>query len=356
MLIVNYIRIMQKVFLIIGFFISSTLLFGQTSSEKKFRINTIAFYNVENLFDTINDPKTWDDDRTPKGKDRWTSIIYEKKLNNIAKVIGDIGSDLTMEAPSVIGLCEIENYKVLEDLINTESLQRENYQIIHYDSPDERGIDVALLFKKNRFQPTSSKIYPLYLKRKNGTRDYTRDHLLVSGYLDKDPIHFIINHWPSRSGGQMRSEPGRILAGILNKRIIDSILKFNPKANIISMGDFNDNPGDKSIKPTLNSVFKKSEIKDDQLYNPMEELFRKGHGSYRYRGKWDMIDQFFLSKNLVDNKTGLFFLKAAVFNKKYLINPSGKYEGYPFKSFAGGKFLNGYSDHFPIYLYLAKEY
>ena len=347
---------MKRLLVITVFFISSNFLVGQTDSKKNFLVNTIAFYNVENLFDTINDPKTWDDDRTPKGKDKWTSIIYKKKLNNIAKVIADIGFDLTNQAPSIIGLCEIENRRVLEDLIKTESLIKEDYQIIHYDSPDERGIDVAMLFKQNRFKLSSSKTYPLYLKRKDGSRDYTRDHLLVSGFLDKDPIHFIINHWPSRSGGQMRSEPSRILAGKVNKKIIDSILQSNPKANIISMGDFNDNPSDKSIKPILNTTFKKSKIKEGQLFNPMEELYRKGYGSYRYRGKWDMIDQFFLSKNLVDNENGLFFLKASVFNKKYLINPSGKYEGYPFKSFAGGKFLNGYSDHFPIYLYLAKEY
>ena len=347
---------MKKLFFITVFFICSDILTGQTNNNKKYLVNTIAFYNVENLFDTINDPKTWDDDRTPKGRDRWTSHIYKKKINNISKVIAEIGFDLTKEPPSIIGLCEIENRSVLEDLIKTESLSNENYEIIHFDSPDERGIDVAMLFKADRFTPTLSKTYPLYLKRKDGSRDYTRDHLLVSGYLDKNPIHFIINHWPSRSGGQMRSEPGRILAGILNKKIIDSILELNPKANIISMGDFNDNPGDKSIKPILNTVYNKEEIIDGQLYNPMEELYKMGYGSYKYRGKWDMIDQFILSKNLVEDKNGLFFLKAAVFNKKYLINPSGKYEGYPYKSFAGGKFLNGYSDHFPIYLYLAKEY
>ena len=342
--------------LFIGLFVTSNFLLSQTNSKKQFLVNTIAFYNVENLFDTINDPKTRDDDRTPKGRDKWTNIIYQKKLKNIAKVIADIGSDLTGSSPSIIGLCEIENRNVLEDLINTNSLKKENYDIIHYDSPDERGVDVAMLFKKNRFKPSSAKTYPLFLKRKDQSIDYTRDHLLVSGYLDNERIHFIINHWPSRSGGQMKSEPNRILAGKLNKKIIDSILLSNPKANIINMGDFNDNPKDKSIKPILNSVYKKSQMNNNQLYNPMEELFQKGYGSYRYRGKWDMIDQFFLSKNLVENKKGLFFLKAAVFNKKYLINPQGKYEGYPFKSFAGGKFLNGYSDHFPIFLYLAKEY
>tara|TARA_B100001175_G_C19479236_1_gene626140 strand:- start:667 stop:1710 length:1044 start_codon:yes stop_codon:yes gene_type:complete len=335
---------------------SLNILHSQTDSKKNYLINTIAFYNVENLFDTINDPKTWDDDRTPKGKDRWTSIIYNKKIENIAKVIADIGSELTKSSPSIIGLCEIENKRVLIDLIKTKSLINENYGIVHFDSPDERGVDVAMLFKTNRFRPTIAKAFPLFLKKSDGGIDYTRDHLLVSGYLDNELIHFIINHWPSRSGGLMKSEPNRILAGKLNKKIIDSILISNPKAKIISMGDFNDNPDDKSIKPILNTVFKKTEIKSGQLYNPMEELFKKGYGSYKYRGKWDMIDQFMLSENLVKDKNGLFFLKAGVFNKKYLINPEGKYEGYPYKSFAGGKFLNGYSDHFPIYLYLGKMF
>ena len=347
---------MKKNILVLFLFLNLNIICGQIKSNESYQVNTIAFYNVENLFDTLDDPLTSDDDRTPMGKDKWTNDIYQKKLKNIAKVIADIGSDLTGSSPSIIGLCEIENRGVLEDLINTNSLKKENYDIIHYDSPDERGVDVAMLFKKNRFKPSSSKTYPLFLKRKDQSIDYTRDHLLVSGYLDNEQIHFIINHWPSRSGGQMKSEPNRILAGKLNKKIIDSILRSNPKANIINMGDFNDNPKDKSIKPILNSVYKKSQMNNNQLYNPMEELFQKGYGSYRYRGKWDMIDQFFLSKNLVENKKGLFFLKAAVFNKKYLINPQGKYEGYPFKSFAGGKFLNGYSDHFPIFLYLAKEY
>ncbi len=347
---------MKKNILVLFLFLNLNIICGQIKSNESYQVNTIAFYNVENLFDTLDDPLTSDDDRTPMGKDKWTNDIYQKKLKNIAKVIADIGSDLTGSSPSIIGLCEIENRGVLEDLINTKSLKKENYDIIHYDSPDERGVDVAMLFKKNRFKPSSSKTYPLFLKRKDQSIDYTRDHLLVSGYLDNEQIHFIINHWPSRSGGQMKSEPNRILAGKLNKKIIDSILRSNPKANIINMGDFNDNPKDKSIKPILNSVYKKSKMKNNQLYNPMEELFQKGYGSYKYRGKWDMIDQFFLSKNLVENKKGLFFLKAAVFNKKYLINPQGKYEGYPFKSFAGGKFLNGYSDHFPIFLYLAKEY
>ena len=152
----------------------------------------------------------------------------------------------------------------------------------------------------------------------------------------------------------MRSEPGRIKAGILNRKIIDSILSTNPNAKIINMGDFNDNPTDKSVKPILLTNSNKSRTKQNQLYNPTEELFKKGYGTYRYRGKWDMIDQIMISNQLLDD-SGIFFLKAGVFNKKYLINSEGKYEGYPFKSFAGGKFLGGYSDHFPIYILLAQE-
>ena len=301
---------MKIIPIILVLFLNSFYLCSQDLNEKKYIVNTIAFYNVENLFDTFDDPNTFDDDRTPKGKDKWTNDIYKKKIINIARVIADIGFDLTKSGPSIVGLCEIENKKVLNDLINKTPLIKENYGIVHYDSPDERGVDVAMLYKKDRFKVKSSKVHPLYLKRKDGSIDYTRDHLVVTGELDNDPIYFIINHWPSRAGGQMKSEPSRVLAGELNKKIIDSILKENPRAYIINMGDFNDNPNDKSIQSNLNSISKKTEMEFNQLYNPMTELYKKGYGSYKYRGDWDMIDQFFLSKNLVDDRNGLFFLAA----------------------------------------------
>jgi len=342
-------------FLSFLFFFISVTCWSQLDPTKKYSVNTVAFYNVENLFDTIDDPKTNDDDRTPNGKDKWTEEIYKLKSQNIAKVISEIGKDIVGTSPSIIGLCEIENKKVLIDLIKNKELSAQGYSIAHFDSPDERGVDVALLFKRSKFKPTFAKAYPLYLTRDNGETDFTRDHLLVSGFLENEMIHFIVNHWPSRAGGMMRSEPGRIKAGILNRKIIDSILSINPKAKIINMGDFNDNPTDKSIKPTLLTSSSKSRTKKNQLYNPSEQLFKKGYGTYRYRGKWDMIDQFMISSQLLNDDSGMFFLKAGIFNKNYLINSEGKYEGYPFKSFAGGKFLGGYSDHFPIYILLAQE-
>lgn len=346
---------MKKSILILLLIINYKLVFSQISSNESYSVNTIAFYNVENLFDTIDDPVTRDDDRTPQGKDKWTIDIYNKKLKNISRVINEIGSDLTNTTPTIVGLCEVENKKVLQDLINTNLLKNSNYRIIHFDSPDERGVDVALLYKTEKFNPSAVKTYPLYLKNSNGTKDFTRDHLVVSGFLENEMIYLIVNHWPSRAGGQMKSEKKRISAGMLNRKIIDSILVKDPKAKIINMGDFNDNPSDRSIKPVLKTLSNKKKLLDYELFNPMEVLFDKGYGTYKYRDKWDMLDQFMITKSLVSENTGHFFLKASVYSKKYMINPQGRYEGYPFKSFASGKFLGGFSDHFPIYLYLAKK-
>ena len=346
---------MKKIVLILFLFLNFELVYAQIDSDESYEVNTIAFYNVENLFDTINDPLTRDDDRTPMGKDKWTVDIYRKKLLNLSKVINEIGADLTGESPTIIGLCEVENKKVLVDLINTKLLKISKYEIIHYDSPDERGVDVALIYKKGKFKPTSSKIYPLHLKTSTGEIDFTRDHLLVSGYLNNEKIHFIVNHWPSRAGGQMKSEKKRISAGLLNRKIIDSILRINPVAKIINMGDFNDNPNDKSIKPILKTSSLKENLSEGELFNPMDILFKKGYGTYKFRGRWDMLDQFMLTQSLILENEGHFFLKASVYSKKYMVNPKGKYQGYPYKSFAGGRFLDGFSDHFPIYLYLAKK-
>lgn len=165
-------------------------------------VRTVAFYNVENLFDTINDPLKFDDDRTPEGADRWTSKVYNDHVDKIAKVISEIGSDITRQAPDIVGLCEVENQDVIVDLINTEHLRKYDYGIVHYDSPDARGVDVALIYKKGIFKPVSTSKHPLVIFDADGKRRYTRDQLLVSGMLDGELVHFIVNHWPSRSGGR----------------------------------------------------------------------------------------------------------------------------------------------------------
>ena len=258
----------KSVILILFIFISVS------AQEKKYILNTVAFYNVENLFDTIDDPdNNWDEARTPKGEDKWTEKKYNIKLNNLAKVLPIIGSDVTNSHPAILGLCEVENKQVLIDLLSTNKMKDLNYGIIHFDSKDWRGIDVALLFDATKFIPRNAKTYPLKVDYR-GKPSFSRDVLVVFGFLEKEPINFIVNHWPSRGGGQP-SIAQRFKAGELNRRIIDSILSINPKSKIISMGDFNDDPSDPSIKIALKTKSNKNTTEFYEMYNPMEFLHEK---------------------------------------------------------------------------------
>ena len=336
------------------FILIGSSLFAQ--KESQYQIRTIAFYNVENLFDTQNDSLTKDEDRTPNGKDQWTLKRYRRKINNTATVLAEIGNTITNTSPDIIGLCEIENITVLEDLIAHPVLLDKGYGIVHFNSPDERGIDVALLYKKNVFLPVNFISHRLLLHTQEGFRDYTRDQLVVEGLLDKETIHFIVNHWPSRSGGAARSNPYRLAAAKLNKRIIDSISRINSKAKIISMGDLNDDPIDDSLKKILRTQGEKNKLEDGALYNPMEHLFKKGIGSLAYRDKWYLFDQFFMTKTLALPPQNTYtYWKTGVYNPAYLLNPNGKYKEYPFRTYAGGNYSGGYSDHFPVYLYLIRK-
>ncbi|MGB5820445.1 MAG: endonuclease/exonuclease/phosphatase family protein [Saonia sp.] len=335
------------------FFIS---FLGFSQEKKSYQLRTIAFYNVENLFDTINDSLIFDDDRTPQGKDRWTFERYTSKVESISKVLSEIGAKISKTSPDIIGLCEVENKQVLEDLVHHAHLKNKKYGIVHFDSPDERGIDVALLYKKDVFLPTSFASYRLLLFNEEEERDYTRDQLVVAGFLDDEKIYFTVNHWPSRSGGELRSRPYRVAAAKLNKRILDSITKLNPDAKIISMGDLNDDPTDDSLKKILKTKGEKSSLEANELFNPMERLYKKGAGSLAYRDKWNLFDQIFFTSNLVNHMEGHYrFWKAGVFNPSYVITQNGPYKGYPFRTYAGGSYTGGYSDHFPVYVYLIRE-
>ena len=328
---------------------------GVSQKENTYKIRTIAFYNVENLFDIENDSLTYDDDRTPNGKDHWTEERYHHKIENIAQVISDIGINQVKSPPDLIGLCEIENKKVLEDLVHHPSLQKMDYRIIHFDSPDERGIDVALVYKSSAFLPTSFQSRRLLLQNDVGERDYTRDQLVVGGLLDDEQIYCIVNHWPSRSGGESRSKPNRLAAATLNKNIIDSILRQDHSAKIISMGDLNDDPVDDSLKKILKTQGERKNLEENALFNPMEKLYKKGIGSLAYRDQWNLFDQLFFTANFLDQKQeGYRFWKANVFTAPYLFTSKGKYKGYPFRTYAGGTYTGGYSDHFPVYLMLIK--
>ncbi|WP_150451107.1 endonuclease/exonuclease/phosphatase family protein [Arenibacter lacus] len=333
-----------------------SLVIGMYSqAPKSYQIRTVAFYNVENLFDTHRDSLTFDGDFTPTGKNQWTQERYRKKLDNITQVLYQIGREVTHNAPDIIGLCEIENRGVLEDLIQHPTLRDLDYDIIHFDSPDERGIDVALLYRQSAFLPTSFRSHRLLLTKEEIFRDYTRDQLVVGGLLDGEPLHFIVNHWPSRSGGEARSRPNRIAAARLNKRIIDSIIRQSPDAKIISMGDFNDDPTDYSFKKILKIKTKEEILEPSELYNPMENLYKKGLGTLAYRDRWNLFDQLYFTANLyMEPKSGYRFWKAGIFNPPYLIDPKGQYKGYPLRTYANGNYVGGYSDHFPVYLFLIR--
>jgi endonuclease/exonuclease/phosphatase family metal-dependent hydrolase len=334
------------------------LTFSSWAQDKrKFKIHTIAFYNVENLFDTINDPQKFDEASPIMELKFNRQEIYKKKVKNMARVISEIGADVAHNSPAIIGIAEVENRSVVEDLANDDALYAKDYGIIHFDSPDARGIDVALMYQKALFTPIDVskhelKIYDDITRK----RVYTRDQLLVSGKLDGELIHVIVNHWPSRSGGEARSRPKRVAAARLNKRIIDSLQAIDPYAKIFSMGDLNDDPTNASLKEVLKTEKDKNKVKLKGLYNPMENFYRKGLGSNAYRDAWSLFDQIIISKPLLENDYSSFrFYKAGIFNKLYLTNKEGRYKGYPLRSFANGGFTNGFSDHFPVYVHVIKE-
>ncbi len=323
----------------------------------QYRATTVAFYNLENLFDIYDSEETNDKDFLPQGSYAWNMEKYENKLANMSKVISQIGSDVVSEGPAVIGVCEVENRKVLEDLVATPLLASKEYSIIHFDSPDERGIDNALLYQKRFFIPTNSKAYNVVLEEKeNGDIDYTRDVLLVSGRLNGEKVHFLVNHWPSRSGGEARSQPRRIAAARVNMRIMDSIKQHEPNAKIMVMGDFNDHPNNESIKGVLNTSKKMKKTKEGQLFNPFYKYYKKGLGTTAWRDSWGLFDMIIVSSALINGDPGkLKYYRAGVFRQPWLTQKTGKYKGYPLRTHAGGAYMNGYSDHFAVYVILVRE-
>jgi predicted extracellular nuclease len=344
-----------RIFFLIFFLIGLSDL---TAQEKKtFKIHTIAFYNLENLFDPINDPNKFDEASPIMEMETNREEVYKKKVHNMARVIADIGLETTQNSPAIIGVSEIENREVIEDVVNDSLLRNKDYGIVHFDSPDSRGIDVGLLYQKQLFTPIQSSKHVLKIyDDANGKRVSTRDQLLVSGTLEGDMIHVIVNHWPSRRGGEERSRPKRVAAAKLNKHIIDSLQSLDPYAKIFTLGDFNDDPINPSIKKVLKAEKNKNRVGFKGIYNPFEGFYKNGLGTTAYRDAWSLFDQILMTKPLLEKDYSSFrFYKAGIFNKNYLINMKGQYKGYPFRSFAEGGFTGGFSDHFPVYVFVIKE-
>ena len=342
-------------FLVVLFFVSGFIA-GSHVQAQKVKAGVIAFYNLENLFDTIDTHNVLDTEFTPESPKLWNSDRYWKKIDHMASVIAQLGSHEKVAGPAVIGLSEMENRAVLEDLVNSPRLRDLNYQIIHYDSPDLRGIDVALLYQPRYFTVTNTRSVPLIIHGEDGERIYTRDQLQVSGLFDGEPMHFIVNHWPSRRGDSGSSANLRNAAARLTRSLVDSIAKEDNNAKVIVMGDLNDDPTNESVRLYLKARDDQNRLKNDQMFNALGTHFKRGIGSLAYRDQWNLFDQIILSQSLLDNKhNGYHYHSSRVFNESFLVQQEGRYKGYPFRFYAGNNYLGGYSDHFPVYILLVKE-
>jgi len=348
-------KLLQTALLTVVFFIGAHLVSAQDKQEKKYKMGCVAFYNLENLYDTINDPNKNDDEFTPDGTYKWNGKRYYQKLSNMATVISQIGNEYVKGGPVVIGFSEVENRAVLEDLIKQDSLKASHYGIVHFDGPDQRGDDVALLYQKDKFTVTDSKSVRLTMP------DYpdfiTRDQLVVAGKFDGETMYFIVNHWPSRRGGEKRSASKRNAAADLCKSIVDSIQKIDAGAKIIIMGDLNDDPNNKSVSKHLGAKSDINEVGSIELFNPMYNMLKKeGLGSLAYRDNWNLFDQIIFTGTLLGKDMSTYtFFKAKVFNRNFLTQKEGAFSGYPFRTYVGSTWMGGYSDHFPVYIFLAKE-
>lgn len=344
-----------KFALVVLFFFSIAVSHAQ--EKKLFKIHTIAFYNLENLFDTINDPTKFDEASPIMELATNRSSVYKNKVRNMARVISEIGLKDTNNAPAVIGVSEVENREVLEDVVNDTMLRDKDYGIVHYHSPDARGIDVALLYQKKLFTPIATSSHELKIYDDETRKQvYTRDQLLVSGELDGDLIHIIVNHWPSRSGGEAKSRPKRVAAAKLTKRLVDSLQVIDPYAKVFIMGDLNDDPTNESVKKVLNTERNKEKVGLKGIYNPYENYFKDGLGTTAYRDAWSLFDQILFTEPLLEKDYASYrFYKAGIYNENFLTQKTGQYKGYPFRSWSYSGFTDGFSDHFPVYVYVVKE-
>ncbi len=332
------------------------LSFGSNAQNKQVTVACVGFYNFENLFDTYDDPNINDEEFLPNGLRAWTMERYKEKLTNLAQVVSEIGHELTPDGVAILGVAEIENRRVLEDFIKQKAVASRNYEIVHHDSPDRRGIDVALLYQPKYFKVLDSRPIPLIIYDENGERNYTRDILYVSGELHGEPVHVLVNHWPSRRSGEKATRPLRNAGALICKNIKDSLLTINPHAKVIVMGDLNDDPISPSVKDVLACKTDINKVRQGDFYNPWYDLYRSGIGTLAYQDAWSLFDQIILSEGLVGKSKDTYkFIKAVVHNRPYLIQKTGQYKGYPFRTFDFDNYIAGYSDHFAVYVFLVRE-
>lgn len=329
-------------------------------AQKNYKVAVVGFYNLENLYDTVDNPIKNDDEFLPHSDKRYNTSVYTDKLTRLATVLSQIGTDVpgipNRDGLALIGVAEIENDTVLTDLVNHELLKKRGYKIVHYDSRDARGVDVALLYNPKYFTVEASD--KLFVQLPGGSKDayYTRDILWVKGKLDGETVHVYVNHWPSRSGGEERSAPARKAAAAVAKNHIDSIAKADGNQKVILMGDLNDDPISPSITEVLQAKGKAKDVRDGGLFNPWMELFKNGIGTLAYQDNWNLFDQIIISHPwLKKEQGGFFYHKQFIFNKEFMMENTGRYRGYPMRTWDGNTYRGGYSDHFPTYIVLLKK-
>jgi len=336
-------NMMLRRFLIYFFFLISAIVHAQKQGKDYIRM---MFYNVENYFDTVDDPTTNDNAFLPEGSMHWTQTRYMEKRNNIFRVIANVGE---WDPPALVGLCEVENREVLDDLVKNTPLAKYPYKIIHKDSPDQRGIDVALLYRSDYLKCTGQQFIRV---RFANNRQRTRDILYATlCTLQGDTLHVFVNHWPSRTSGQKQSEPGRILTASLVRQKVDSIFSRNAMANIAITGDFNDNPPDKSLISELQALNDTTHAKPSTLFNLSAYKMKESTGTIKYQGKWSVFDQIIVSGGLLRGSLHTDVNQCHIFRADYLFEPDTRYQGVkPFRTYIGLKYNHGFSDHLPVYV------
>lgn len=328
---------------------------------RQYMVFGVAFYNLENLFDTINNNGTYDLEFSPQGSRQWDGRKYWSKINNLARAITAMTTPTTPNGPAIIGVSEIENKSVLDDLVKavdnrlrSEGKQPWNLQVIHHDSPDRRGVDVSCLYnpRQFRFLNVSNSLLSI-----PGNPEFrSRDQMCVTGILGGDTVSVIVNHWPSRLGGKAQSSYLREAAGALSKHIADSLWSLRPNQGVIVLGDLNDDPQDRSCAVALGAKKEPGDVAPHGFYNPWWKILDKGIGTLAYKGQWNLFDQIIVSGTLLEhNGASLYFKNAKVNNFDFLKDTQGTRQNYPLRTYSAGVFLDGYSDHFPTEIFLVKE-
>ena len=355
--------LMKRIVIIALVFLAGLSIHAQTRQNY-----VVGFYNLENLFDTYDDPVKNDEEFLPEGKNQWTEVKYQKKLFNMATVIAEMAK-ANKAFHTILGVSEIENRLVLEDLVSHPLLSDANFQIVHYDGPDRRGVDVGLLYRADQFEYMGSESIPFSFEDtqvpitlSKEEQDYfrTRDILMVHGLIDGEHIAFYVAHLPSRIGG--KGSDLRSLGADIIKRHSDRLSQKYPGIKMIVMGDMNDDPHDASMSKWLGAVRNIEDTQKGGFFNPFWDMLLDGYGSLGYRDVWSIYDQVIPSETLVNapentlkvQKIGKKGYYGAIFKRPFMVTQQGQYKNYPFRTFSNGKFVNGYSDHFPAYIVIGK--